>query len=91
MANVRIQIDFDEKRVRELERIMETCGMSTKKELFNNALTLFEWAVDAVQHERTIASFSEKEQKFRELEMPVLRAAANHDLRLRQAAEASRY
>ena len=76
MGNVRIQIDLDERRVYELDQIMKTCGMSTRKELFNNALTLFEWAVDAVQHGRTIASFNEAEQKFREIEMPALRTAS---------------
>ncbi|HEY2884084.1 MAG TPA: hypothetical protein VGJ08_02580 [Rhizomicrobium sp.] len=78
MANVRIQIDLDENRVRELEQLMVVCGLVTKKELFNNALTLFEWAVDSVRQGRTIASLNEEEQKYRELETPALRTAAAH-------------
>jgi hypothetical protein len=78
MATIRIQIDLDERRVKELERLMTVCGLATKKELFNNALTLFEWAVDSVRQGRTIASLNETEQKFRELETPALRAAASH-------------
>lgn len=87
MATVRIQIDLDERRVKELEQVMAICGLATKKELFNNALTLFEWAVDSVRHGRTIASLNEAEQKFRELEMPALRAAASHYRPERRAAE----
>ena len=86
MANVRIQIDLDEKRVKELEELMDVCGLSTKKELFNNALTLFEWAVESVRQGRTIASLNEEEQKFREMETPALRTAASHYRPISKAA-----
>jgi hypothetical protein len=48
MVNVRVQVDFSEERVAELEKLMRLCGLNTKKELLNNALTLFEWAVREV-------------------------------------------
>ena len=86
MSNVRIQIDLDESRVRELDLLMKVCDIATRKELFNNALTLFEWAVTAVREGRTIASLNEQEQKFRELEMPVLRSAAKHPVKQFRAA-----
>lgn len=76
MKNVRVQIDLAESRVRVLEELMEVCGISTKKELFNNALTLFEWAVGEVRKGNTIASINESEQRYRDLQMPVLSNAA---------------
>lgn len=75
MANVRVQVDFDDRRIKELDALMETCGIATRKELLNNALTLFEWAVQQVLQGRMIASVNEAEQKYRELQMPVLSAA----------------
>jgi hypothetical protein len=85
MSNVRIQVDFSRERVSELEKVMKLCGMSTKKELLNNALSLFEWAVREVMRGRAVASVDEEDQKYRELQMPTLQYAARH------AGEAHRY
>ena len=46
MKNVRMQFDLPEDRLDELDSLMKKCGISTKKELFNYALTMLEWAVD---------------------------------------------
>ena len=62
MSTVRVQIDLAEARVRELEELMKVCGVSTKKELFNNALTLLEWAVREVRKGNSIASVNDREQ-----------------------------
>ena len=78
MSNVRIQVDFSAKRVAELTRLMEICELSTKKELLNNALSLFEWAVHEVRQGRKIAAINEATQQYKELEMHALRAAASH-------------
>lgn len=78
MATVRIQIDLDEQRVKQLEEVMRLCDIPTKRELFNNALTLLSWAVDNVLNGRTIASVDKKKKSFSDLEMPALRAAAAH-------------
>ena len=76
MSNVRIQIDLAEDRVRELEEVMRLCGFATKKELFNNALTLLEWAVREVRGGNNIASVNESEKRYRELQMPIFSTAA---------------
>jgi len=78
MTKVRVQVDFSERRVAELEHLQKLCDLGTKKELFNNALTLFEWAVGEVMQGRSIASLDEKTQKYRELQMPALETAARH-------------
>jgi hypothetical protein len=76
MDNLRIQIDVSPQKLAELEELMTLCGIKTKKELINNALTLLQWAVKQVRNGRSVASIDENEGRFRELEMPILSAAA---------------
>ena len=66
---VRIQLDLPEDQVAELDMLMEETRLSTRKDLFNNALTLFMWAVKARRAGRIIASVDER-QNIRELVMP---------------------
>lgn len=66
---VRIQLDLPDDQVAELDRLMEETRLSTRKDLFNNALTLFMWAVKAKRAGRIIASVDEG-QNIRELVMP---------------------
>jgi metal-responsive CopG/Arc/MetJ family transcriptional regulator len=69
---VRIQLDMPDDRVKELDALMEQTGVSTRKELFNNALTLFEWAVREKRLGHVIASVDEGAKKMKELVMPSL-------------------
>jgi metal-responsive CopG/Arc/MetJ family transcriptional regulator len=69
---VRIQLDLPDERVKELDSLMDEVGVSTRKDLFNNALTLFEWAVDEKRAGRTIASIDDVEKRYKELVMPAL-------------------
>jgi hypothetical protein len=71
----RFQFELPESKVSELERLMEVSGVTTKRELFNNALTLLEWAIRESQKHRIIASLDEGEGTLRELQMPILSAA----------------
>jgi hypothetical protein len=73
---IRIQFELPEEKVRELEALMREAHISTRKDLFNNALTLFEWAVQERQSGRTIASVDEHNKKYKELVMPSLMAVA---------------
>ena len=66
---VRIQLDLPDDLVAELDKLMEETRLSTRKDLFNNALTLFMWAVKARRAGRIIASVDER-QNIRELVMP---------------------
>jgi len=69
---VRIQLDMPDERVKELDALMEITGSATRKELFNNALTLLEWAVKEKKQGRSIASVDDQEKKLKELAMPAL-------------------
>jgi hypothetical protein len=73
---VRIQFELPEEKVKELEALMREANIATRKDLFNNALTLFEWAVQETQSGRTIASVDEENKKYKELVMPSLMAVA---------------
>jgi len=69
---IRIQLELPEERVRELEALMSEVGLRTKKDLFNNALTLLEWAVKERKAGHVIASVDERENRIRQIVMPVL-------------------
>lgn len=68
----RVQFDVPEDRLAELQELMKSCGIETRKDLFNNALTLLEWAVRESSRGRAIASVSDDEKSYRELHMPIL-------------------
>lgn len=74
--NTRIQFDLSEEKVRELERLMEVTEIVTRKDLFNTALTLLQWAAKEKAIGRTIASVDEPTNRYKELVMPALVAAA---------------
>ena len=69
---VRIQFDLSEEGAEELNRLMDVTGVATRKDLMNNALTLFKWAVTESRAGRSIAAVDEEKQSYRELTMPAL-------------------
>jgi metal-responsive CopG/Arc/MetJ family transcriptional regulator len=69
---VRIQLDLPEEQVAELDALMRETKVTTRKDLFNNALTLFQWAVKAKKAGRIIASIDEEAETSKELVMPAL-------------------
>jgi hypothetical protein len=72
MEIVRIQFELPKDKADELETLMRDAGVGTKKELFNNALTLLKWAIKETRRGNAIASIDEKNGKYRELQMPIL-------------------
>lgn len=68
----RFQLEIPESRLKELEVLMAEAGISTKKELVNNALTLLEWAIGEKKAGYSIASVDNEKEKYRELVMPIL-------------------
>ena len=57
-----------------MDRLSEQLGIRTRKDLFNNALTLLEWAVKERKAGRFIASIDEDQTRIRELVLPVLQS-----------------
>lgn len=69
---VRIQLELPEEQVHALDKLMEKINLRTRKDLFNNALTLLEWAVKEKSAGRTIASIDDESKRVKELLMPIL-------------------
>jgi hypothetical protein len=73
---MRIQIDLDEQGVAIVNKVRDMTGLSTYKELFNNAITLLDWAARQAYKGLAVAATDEEKQQYRELEMPALQYAA---------------
>ncbi len=69
---VRIQLDLPEDQVKELDELMKETGIVTRKDLFSNALTLFQWAVKSKRSGRIVASLDEETGNAKEIVMPAL-------------------
>ena len=68
-----VQHDLTEEQVRKIEHGMAEAGLSTKKDFFNNALTLFALAVAEKKQGYTVMALDEKTGKRRQSPIPVLR------------------
>lgn len=70
MNMLRIQLDLPGKRVEELNRLMEKSHITTRKDFFNSALSLFAWVLSERSKGRIIASLDEQTGGYKELVMP---------------------
>jgi hypothetical protein len=59
-----------------LEALMRELGISTKKDLFNQALTLLEWAARERRTGRIIASVDEASEQYKQVLLPALERVA---------------
>ena len=73
--NLRVQFDLPEEKMKELDLLMEETGIKTRRELFNNALTILEWAVDRSSKGFDVAAYRENTKELHVLAMPALSAA----------------
>ena len=67
----RIQIELSEEQLHHYEKLMKKCGMRTKKDLINNALTLLEWAINARENGSVIAAIDEEDGRYAEVLLPI--------------------
>jgi metal-responsive CopG/Arc/MetJ family transcriptional regulator len=68
----RVQLDLPERQVMELDVLMKETGVATRKDFFNQALSLLVWAIKEKKDGRIIASVDEANKHYREVVMPVL-------------------
>lgn len=80
--SVKFQIEFSEAQIENLDKLQAVGGLSTRKELINNALSLLQWAVKEVSEGRIIASVDEKGGRYKEITLPVLDHARSYSLPL---------
>ena len=71
----RIQLDIERDRLEDMSRLMRLTSVRSRRELFDHALSLFEWAVEEVQRGNVIAALDVEANTYQRLEMPSLRAA----------------
>ena len=69
---MRIQIEINDEERDAIDALILKAGLKTKKELFNNALAIFEWALNEKKNGRSIASIDKDNEVIRELLMPTL-------------------
>jgi predicted alpha/beta hydrolase len=76
----RVQIDLLPGELERMNIVMRMTDLSTRKDLFNNALSLFEWAVTEVARGREIGSVT-ADGEITILTMPAFKSAANYGRR----------
>lgn len=74
-GNLRVQFDLAPTRVQEIDELMAVAGLSSRKDLINNAVTLLQWAVEEVLAGREIVSLDREKESYEVLRMPVLSCA----------------
>jgi len=73
---MRLNFEFTEQQVKDLKELQQKTGSSTMKELFNNAMSVFEWTVNESIKGKKIASVDEEDKNYRVLVAPPLQRAA---------------
>lgn len=68
----KFQVEISADQEKEIERLMETCSIETKKNLFLNAMALLTWAVEEKKSGNAIGAIQEDEGRYKELVMPIL-------------------
>jgi hypothetical protein len=69
---VKIQFDMPEDKFNYIKKLAESNGVMSRKELFNSALAILEWAILERKEGRIVASIDRNEKKIREIVMPIL-------------------
>lgn len=85
LAKVRIQLDLLEHQAEIFDAMKDECGLETRKELFNVAMTLFNWAVKETRNGRKISSYDPVTDDVETVIMPALeflkqRSSAKHNV-----------
>ncbi len=69
---MQILIEIDEARAHVLEEIKENAGLRSYRELFDNSLTLLDWAIKQRAAGRIVAALDKANHSYRELAIDVL-------------------
>ncbi len=83
----RYQFDVPAEEVGHIDQMKAVIGAGSNGELFDNALTLLDWAITQVKAGRKLASIADDGSTYRELVMPALEKARTRSYA--QAAQAA--
>ena len=77
---MRVQFELTDEKAKELDAFMSQIGVTTKKDLFENSLSLLEWAVKEIQANpnRVIGSIDEEKDSYKELQMAIFSNARSY-------------
>lgn len=82
---VRMQFDIRRTQANLIDRLVDTCGLSSKKELFNNSMALMKWAVEETRKGRRIASYDPHTDDVELVALPALDFMAEDQLEYKTA------
>lgn len=68
----RVQFDVIKPQLERIDSLMKECGITSRKEYFDNALTLFEWAIEESKKGHTIATVDIQAANYNPVLLPVL-------------------
>ena len=71
----RFQIDVTPSQAERYDALVEQCELGSRRELFNAAMTLFNWAVTEVRRGRSIASYEDATDQVEKIVHPALESA----------------
>lgn len=74
---MRIQLDVSKQNAQQIKSLMCRADFRTHSDLFNNAVTLVEWAIRQVERGSVIAAVDTDHDRMRELSMPFLKHVAD--------------
>jgi hypothetical protein len=75
-SDKRVQFDVLPERLAEMDQLMAFCDIRTRKDLFDQAMTLFDWAVHEMRNGNEIASYNRRKDNVEVVRLPVLENAA---------------
>jgi hypothetical protein len=67
-----LEFELSDERLADLEQLQSDCGFYDRKTLFNNALTMLQWAVVKLKEGKSIVAVDEVAERYHELEMPFM-------------------
>ena len=79
---VRINIEINPEKLEEIKKMMEAAGVTTQRELFDNALTLTKWMMRQKKLGKIVGALSDDSNRFTELEMPILEHARQSSIEI---------
>lgn len=85
-SKVRFQIDLTPTQAERFDNLMGLCELSSRKELFNVAMSLFYWATQEASKGRKISSYDEENDHVETVLIPALESATLHTVGSRSAA-----
>jgi len=83
----RLQLELSESHERLLNKLMDVCDLSTKKDVVENALLLLGWAAEKSAQGLSIAAVDEKRKIYKEVQTPALEGARTSAERHRELVE----